>query len=157
MNGNYPSRKRLRLKDFDYSKPFIYFVTIREKSETPAFLDDWINSQVIECLLEKAGKFGIRIHVYCLMPDHFHCLVQPVAGRSISDFIGEFKGKSVKIFRDAGRRLKWQRSFYDHIVRQEEDLQELTKYILNNPVRKGIVADYRDYKYSGIFQCNGRG
>jgi len=157
MSSNYPSRRRLRLKNFDYSKPFVYFVTICEKSETPAFLDDRLNRQLIECLLEKAHKFGMRIYSYCLMPDHFHCLVQPIAGQSVSDFIGEFKGKSVKIFRDAGRQLKWQRSFYDHIVRQEEDLRELAEYILNNPVRRGMVTDYRHYEYSGPSQYDGRG
>lgn len=43
-----------------------------------------------------------------------------------------------------------QRSFYDHVVRREEGLQEIARYILNNPVGKGLVERADQYPYSGV-------
>jgi hypothetical protein len=44
----------------------------------------------------------------------------------------------------------WQSSFYDHILRKDEDIFSVAEYILNNPVRRGMVAYWRDYKYCGL-------
>jgi hypothetical protein len=43
-----------------------------------------------------------------------------------------------------------QRSFYDHLIRKEEDLRQIAEYILNNPVRKGLVQRCEDYPYCGL-------
>jgi REP element-mobilizing transposase RayT len=45
----------------------------------------------------------------------------------------------------------WQSSYYDHVLRSDEDTYEVLKYILNNPVRKGLVNNYTDYCYTGSF------
>ncbi|MCC7210600.1 MAG: hypothetical protein IT451_02000 [Candidatus Brocadia sp.] len=45
----------------------------------------------------------------------------------------------------------WQTSFYDHFLRKEEDVRDTVMYVLNNPVRKGLVAEWREYPYSGSF------
>jgi len=42
----------------------------------------------------------------------------------------------------------WQRSFYDHALGCEEDLIKVAEYIVYNPVRKGLVKDWREYRYS---------
>ena len=47
-----------------------------------------------------------------------------------------------------GKRL-WQKSFYDHVVRKEENLNSVAEYIFNNPVRKGMVENYDDYPFLG--------
>ncbi|MDZ7623878.1 MAG: hypothetical protein U5J96_05445 [Ignavibacteriaceae bacterium] len=44
---------------------------------------------------------------------------------------------------------KWQKDYYDHILRKEEDLETLIKYILNNPVRIGLVENWKLYKFKG--------
>jgi len=43
----------------------------------------------------------------------------------------------------------WQPSFYDHVLRNDEDLPAVARYILNNPVRKGLVDHYTEYVFSG--------
>ena len=47
--------------------------------------------------------------------------------------------------------MLWQENYYEHILRKDEDTISVVKYILNNPVRKGLVEDYREYFYSGSF------
>jgi len=85
------------------------------------------------------------------MPNHLHLFIQPknpVA--NISKFIAVFKRKTYKIFRNYGIEGKiWQSRFYDHIVRKIESLDEIMKYILNNPVRKKLAVKWNDYPYSG--------
>ncbi len=46
----------------------------------------------------------------------------------------------------------WQRSFFDHALRREEDLRKAAEYVLNNPVRDGLVEDRRDYPLCGSFE-----
>jgi len=86
------------------------------------------------------------------MPDHLHLLLSPPGNDlSISQFIGGFKSKSTRIAWGYGIRGKlWQGRFYDHILRKKEKMKVVGEYILNNPVRKGIVDDWRKYQYCGI-------
>lgn len=45
----------------------------------------------------------------------------------------------------------WQRSGFDHVIRADEDLRVIIEYLLNNPVRKGMVEKAEDYPYSRCF------
>jgi len=47
-----------------------------------------------------------------------------------------------------GKKL-WQTSYYDHVLREEEDLIEVVNYIVSNPERSGLVKDYREYPWIG--------
>ena len=85
------------------------------------------------------------------MPDHLHLLCgvnnQEV---SVLDFINQFKGKSTRIGWKYGiKGPLWQRRSYDHILRKEENLGEIAEYIVNNPVRRGIVENWEQYAFSG--------
>ena len=44
---------------------------------------------------------------------------------------------------------RWQKDFYDHVIRKEENLISIARYILDNPVRKGLVARWDDYPFKG--------
>ncbi len=46
----------------------------------------------------------------------------------------------------------WQRSFYDHALRTDEDLVHTARYVLANPVRAGLVHDFRDYPLCGSLE-----
>lgn len=50
--------------------------------------------------------------------------------------------------------IKWQKDFYDHILRKDEDVKKHVMYILNNPVRRGIVENWKDYPYKGSTKFN---
>jgi len=52
-------------------------------------------------------------------------------------------------FSPAKKIKLWQPSFYDHVLRNDEDVFKFAKYILNNPVRRKIVTNYKDYQFSG--------
>ncbi len=65
--------------------------------------------------------------------------------------ISLFKQKSGYWFKKNFNENLWHISYYDHILRKEESIEGVTSYILENPVRKGFVSDYREYPFSRSF------
>ena len=160
-----PKRKRNRLENWDYSSNGAYFITIctfqRETilgrvvgaiHESPASGIDLtrigkIVRDTVETLPQKFPE--IRLEKYVVMPNHVHLLLlidrDPRAhrdaplqsGRSlISQTIGFFKMNASKKAHaiDPGIKL-WQRSFHDHIIRNDEDFLRIWGYIETNPIK----------------------
>jgi len=86
------------------------------------------------------------------MPDHLHLLVQPPGdGTTISRFVQGLKSVSARLYwKLEGTGKLWQRGFYDHILREDEDPTTVEEYILHNPLRKGLVESAEKYPFSGI-------
>ena len=78
------------------------------------------------------------------MPNHLHILVTGTEDAPLVRFVQHFKQAT-------GHRHPglWQRSYYDHILRYEETIEDVAWYIWGNPVRAGMVADALDYPYLG--------
>ena len=158
----FKQRKQLRLKSFNYasnSAPF--FVTICTANKQPYFIDPNISGEVV-CELEYRRTTGeIGLFCYCIMPDHIHLLIsleenyikKPGAfgERTLQNWVSAFKRYTSRVL-DKMYDIKplWQRNFYDHIIRRDESLIEICQYILNNPVRKGMVSVWEEYPYSKI-------
>jgi REP element-mobilizing transposase RayT len=49
--------------------------------------------------------------------------------------------------------IEWQKDFYDHVIRKHEDIATQVNYILDNPVRKGLVSSWQEYPYKGSIGC----
>ncbi|MDP2961093.1 MAG: transposase [candidate division Zixibacteria bacterium] len=93
-----PKRKNPRLKDFDYSQPYVYFLTICSKDKEKLFCNPGLNSEILNCLKQEKIEKRMEIYAYCLMPDHIHLLISPLeSGVNVSKFIGSFKSKTTKI------------------------------------------------------------
>lgn len=106
-------------------------------------------------LLNEAIKCNIDLMVYIFMPDHFHIIT--VGKNDVSDplnFIKRFKQKSGYWFSQIKFGDRWQKDFFDHIIRNDQDLQNQFYYILNNPVRKGLVSSWKDYPFKGSTMYN---
>lgn len=86
------------------------------------------------------------------MPDHLHLLVIGEEDHSnLKKFVTLFKQKSGYWFRKNYNENLWHISYYDHVLRKEENLENVGLYILYNPVRKGLVSDYREYPFGWSF------
>jgi len=145
---NYPRRKSTRLKGFDYAIPNkVFFLTLCSRGKQRVFIQETFNRQVIECIKKERERVGHAVYVYCLMPDHLHLLSSPLeSGISVTQFIGGLSSKITQLSWKHGFYGKLlQRSFYDHLVREEEDLGQIAEYILNNPVRKGLAEKRENY------------
>ena len=117
-------------------------------------------SQVNEAariLLNEAASGGCDVVIYLFMPDHVHVVLTGV--RDDSDtyrVMWKFKQKTGYVFSRAGLGLVWQKDFYDHILRSDVDLTNQLRYILNNPIRKGLAINWQDYPFKGstVFDLN---
>ena len=88
--------------------------------------------------------------IYLFMPDHIHLILQGKEDHSnVLKCVYSFKQKTGYWLSQNIPDIKWQKDFYDHIIRNEEDFRNQLSYILNNPVRKGLVDEWQDYKFKG--------
>jgi putative transposase len=137
-----------RLQSFDYTGHFAYFVTCSTYRKRPYFKYKAVVETVLSSLIHSGTQHNFTIYVYCFMPDHLHILLLGDVESSLHKFMKTFKQETSFKFRENSNQPLWQRSYYDHILRKEEALKEVALYILNNPVRKGLVDDYRKYEFS---------
>ncbi len=152
-----PKRKQIRLKYYDYSQNGYYFVTICIDKRRHIFGEivgatlcgrpNNPDKMIEKWLLEIENKFkNVKIPIYVIMPNHIHCIVEKTgdhAGSRQQDIVGWFKSmttneyiKNVKqnLYLPFDGKL-WQRGYYEHIIRNENEYIEICKYIDENPIK----------------------
>ena len=133
-----PQRKDLRLKDYDYSTNGAYFITIctEDKKKNLSYIstiNDEYHVQLTEIgqVVDHYIKTIPGIDVYAIMPNHIHMIIIKTNGKPISSDVRSLKGLTVK----HAIGLAWQRNYYEHVIRNEEDYRIKRKYIETNPAR----------------------
>ena len=151
----YPERKRNRLKDYDYSSEGYYFITICTKDREAVLWErapvgaafgrlvlSEIGSIVDKEIHEIEGIYSnVMIDKYVVMPNHIHMIIilktkqeeggRPKAAPTIPQILNKFKGS---ISKQIGRST-WQKSYYDHVIRDEADYLAVWQYVDNNPAK----------------------
>ncbi|QVL50045.1 MAG: transposase [Thiocapsa sp.] len=96
-------------------------------------------------LLDRAGE--VRSLAFVVMPDHLHWLFVLGDGADLSSVMRRLKGRSARRLGEvAGVAAPvWQRGFHDHAVRRDETLRDIARYIVANPLRRGLVQAVGDY------------
>ena len=151
-----PKRKKNRIQDFDYGKVGAYFVTICIENRKPVLWNmDAVGAatcrpqsvalshlgETIDIAINQIPTHysNVKVDHYCIMPNHIHMILsimpdesgRQIAAPTISTIIGNMKRwVSMKI----GYSI-WQKSFYDHIIRDCDDYNVRVKYIHENPIR----------------------
>ena len=150
----YSDRKKIRLPDATYQvRGNIYSITVATRLRTPVFTDLPFSRTCLRILEETSIAAEVRVFAYCLMPDHVHLLLGSPRASSAVNFIGAWKSRFYRERRRMGLgKPFWQRSFYDHILRSDEDLLKTARYILENPIRAGLVDRVDEYPLSGSFE-----
>jgi len=152
-----PFPKRPRLQNFDYQGSFAYSITILTKHKEPLLIDQGIFDLLFPVLKACANLMEFDIVTYCFMPDHLHLLISGKNKDSdLKRFVSLFKQKSGYEFKKRYNKKLWHLSYYDHVLRRDEDITTVAQYILNNPVRKGLTTNFLDYPYAGslVFNVN---
>jgi len=138
-----------RLKAFNYMGPLACSLTLVTRQRAPISLQPDLSSLFLDCLRRSSQKHGVTVNAYCLMPDHAHLLVEVPERVSLGAFVRHFKQLSgYALKRNTGFEA-WQVSYYDHILRKEENILDVARYIWDNPVRKGLVSERAEYPFSG--------
>ncbi|MBU1076047.1 MAG: transposase [Spirochaetes bacterium] len=146
-----------RLRDYSYKGHNLYFITINTNQNENYFLDHSHVEFIKNELKAISNKLFFNIKVFCIMPDHLHFLSEGISEQAdLHKFIKLFKQVTSYCFKQNTGKMLWQLSYYDHILRKEENIKSVMKYILDNPVRKRLVNDWQEYPYSGSFEIDNK-
>ena len=160
-----PIRKPMRLREYDYSSPGAYFITIctREKEcllsrilvgagvlDGPKVELSSCGMAVEETLRDMDRHYPrVSIDRFVIMPNHIHLLLcisaggpsgTPAPTNAVLPSLISYLKRTTN--RKCGFPL-WQRSYYDHVIRNEDDYRQIAEYIEANPARWGEDRFYR--------------
>ena len=94
------------------------------------------------------------IPVFCFMDDHQHLIISGKKSNSdIYSVIVKYKQKTGYWLSKSTPEIKWQKDFFDHIIRERREIVAQIRYVLDNPVRKGLVSVWHDYPFTGSIGC----
>jgi putative transposase len=118
----------------------VYHITAVTRERTPYFGALGNGRKVVRELIVLQDQGMAETLCYVLMPDHLHWLMVLHEG-TLADVMRLLKGRSARAI---GQPI-WQANYYDHAVRQEEDLQKMARYILANPLRANLISQIGNY------------
>lgn len=127
----------------------IYLVTTICANRYPSFKQAE-KARVVAAKLMEPGLWGdSRLLCWVLMPDHMHALIELGQERTLSALMQRVKAVSaLAVQRSLGAPGQfWMPGFHDRALRAEDSLHEAAEYILQNPVRAGLVDVPREYPY----------
>jgi len=132
-----------------YSEPYrAYFVTtVLCERESKYFSDFQCARCVVDEMRALHDRKVVNSFAWVVMPDHVHWLFQLGADAELSATIKHFKARSAhRVNRYLHRQgALWQKAFYDHALREDEDIRGIARYIVANPLRAGLVEHVGDY------------
>jgi putative transposase len=132
-----------------YAGARAFSVTIATWQRERAFVDAAEVERSRGVLVAAAEQEHFRLLAYCFMPDHLHLVVEGSDDSDLARFVKSFKQKtSFERKRRVGRPL-WQRSYYDHLLRSQDELEPAVRYVLDNPVLADLVDEAIEYPFLG--------
>ncbi len=161
MESERTSRRSIRLTEYDYSLAGMYFVTVVAQLKLCLFghvtnekmvLND-AGNMIMNSWLEIPNRYPYVVcDVFIVMPNHLHgilCFENEYPEKPLSLVIGSFKSLTtvsyihgVEQYKwDVFQKRLWQRNYYEHIIRNEESLNNIRDYILYNPTHWNTDTD----------------
>jgi putative transposase len=127
----------------------LYHVTSRGDRREPIVEDDEDRAAWVAVLGEACGRFGWRVHAWCLMTNHYHLLLETPGGQ-LAAGMRHLNGVWSQCFNRRHGRVGhvFQGRYKAIMVERESYLLELARYVVLNPVRAGLVADAAHYPWS---------
>ena len=152
---NLPEKEK-QMKSYEFNNKQFYFFDnfVIKHKKSPSWLSDSMIAEIVKNSLFFRHEKEYRLICYCIMPNHVHILIKPLLEKkgkpySITRIMKNHKSftavEANKILKRSGRF--WLSGFYDHCVRNQREFFNIIRYILNNPVKAGLVKKYWDWKY----------
>jgi len=145
-------RRNLPHLQKDFTPHFITFVTKFRWILPPSARDIVLSC----CSHDYRKNYELYVAVAVVMPDHVHMIMAPLLDEeaheihSLNQIMRTIKSASAHLI---NRRLNrqghvWPEESFDHVLRSSENLDAKVDYILRNPVRKGLVSHWQDYRWT---------
>ena len=169
-NPDKHQRRSIRLKDYDYSQAGAYFITICTYNKVYLF-GEVVNGETVlneyskvvqeEWYRSAEIRYEVELDAFVVMPNHIHGIATIVGAqglaplqhghpplqrrlRSLSTFITGFKSavtRRINDLRGTPYSPIWQRNYYEHVIRNEDDLDEIREYMVNNPLKWDLDSE----------------
>lgn len=119
--------------------------------EGPQWLQEPAVSQLVVEALHYYDQRAYQLICYCLMPNHVHMVVvlpdeAPPLARTLQHLKGYTAQKANALLGRTGQF--WHRESYDHIIRNAGEMARVIAYVLNNPVKAGLVAEWQAWPHT---------
>ena len=135
-----------------YSHGQTYFITSVTHNRQRILLE---NIDIFWAAVEKVKKdISFELSAWVIMPDHFHIIIDPL-NSDLSSIIKRIKLSFAYQFRNSQNMYRgkvWQSRFWDHIIRDENDLNRHLDYIHYNPVKHGLASNPFEWEHSSIHE-----
>ena len=139
-----PKRRSPRIPGYDYSSVNYYFITICTHEKKCIFGSPGILNWMGRCAEKNLRKISelnpeIKLDKYVVMPNHIHAIFDIWDSNKKNDLvvmIGQYKMSVTKKIREQKPGFQvWQRSFHDHVIRNQKQYEKIWMYIENNPLK----------------------
>mgnify|MGYP003415005535 FL=1 len=150
----------------DYTRAHIaggtYFFTLVTFDRRPILTSPLARARLRKALRETRAQQPFQLDAICLLPDHLHCIWR--IQEADTDYASRWREIKKAVSRqiapgsDAlGERRVWQRRYWEHLIRDEDDWRRHVAYIHYNPVKHGLVARAADWPWSSFSRFVARG
>jgi len=140
-----------RLDPLAYAGRACVHWTMSLEKRASGWLDDLMHARLREILLHVCARYSLACPVYCLMPDHSHFLIMGIGEHADQRLAIRMLRRQWTPLLPHGMEL--QRQSYDHVLREDERVrgafESVVHYILENPVRAGLAAEFSAWPYAG--------
>ncbi|HEB69114.1 MAG TPA: transposase [Desulfobulbus sp.] len=121
----------------------IYVITTVTRDRKPVFADFFTARTLIQVLMRHEQLGFAQTLCFVVMPDHLHWMMQLQEIKTLGETVHALKSITS---RKVGNPI-FQKGYYDHAVRKEEDIKTLARYIVANPLRAGLVRNINNYSH----------
>jgi putative transposase len=144
------ARRPPRVSGFDYRGLHRYFITICTHDRRPYLTAGDEARELSTRITSLFGAWQFNVVAYCIMPDHVHLLLEGVTDDAdLREAMRRWKLRTGYDWRRRHETPLWQTSYQDRVLREHDDIRAVVRYVLNNPVRAGLVRDATEYAWSG--------
>jgi REP element-mobilizing transposase RayT len=143
-------KPRLSRLNWLFRQDPIYFVTACTAQRLRILAEPDVHHAFLE-FIQRATARNVYVGRYVQMPDHLHLFVTFGPGsQNLSDWVKSLKNSLSKTLRAQEIAAPhWQTGFFDHVLRTEESYQQKWEYVMQNPVRAGLVKSAEDWPFQG--------
>lgn len=126
-----------------------YTLTTTVAKRRRLFTDEASVKCIVDALRQSDQEHRSKTLAWVVMPDHVHWLMQ-LRDDNLSRCVQCFKSRSARAFNllhGSEGTAVWQRGYYDHCIRSEDALRTHAQYLIENPVRAGLVTAPEAYPH----------
>ena len=139
-----------RISAFSYRGLHRYFITINTRHRTATFANSKSAREISSQIPPGFAAHHFEVLAYCVMPDHLHLILEGTSpAADLREAVRVWKQRTGYAWKRRTGAALWQSGFHDRVLREGDETHLVVRYVLQNPVRAGLVRTAREYPWLG--------